>query len=316
MRSGHVATTTALRGSGAVPGSRHSCGRTGACPAPPGYTVQEWVVERECVALARALGPDGRQVALKLACGPGPTVHTELLRHEHQVLQVLDGCPHTPPVHAFGTHDSRGSCGVFLATGWVPGIALADLYRQAGGLLDQDTALGADLFAETATAVAEAFVSIHRHGVAHGDVSPRNILLTATGDAALIDFESARTPTAAPAGPARRTRTFCPPRPRTAGEGRGTGAGFSGAAAFDQYGVAATLLWLLTGQAPQDHSATGGPDLSWAAARWPRLPAVFTTALAPGAGERFPSTEAFAHALADALHQSPGPAPTGPTTPS
>ena len=158
----------------------------------------------------------------------------DALRAEGRMLAQLD---HSGLVRVFeiGIHDDRP----FLVLDYVPGRNLEQIYA------DQRPTpqIAAQLIAEVARVVAYA----HQHGVVHGDVTPRNILIDGHGRARLIDFGLSKIQDAwrEDVGPTGGTPAFLPPE-AAFGEGRhGTSI-----PAGDVFGLGATLYWLLTGEPP------------------------------------------------------------------
>ncbi len=95
----------------------------------------------------------------------------DLVRHDH-ILR-------THEVHAL----ADGSVAVVLDL--ADGGTLARLVASRGRLRPGETTT-------VCTPIATALAALHRAGVVHGDVSPRNILLTRQGRPMLADFEAAR----------------------------------------------------------------------------------------------------------------------------
>jgi len=123
-----------------------------------------------------------RRVAL--GGGAGTVIHKEPLgadsdqrrRHETAILRRLAG---VPGVAQLATAVAVPEVIVLEDLGGSP---LRDLAPVAGPAL-------VDLALRVATVVA----AVHRRGVVHKDISPANVVLTADGGAALIDFELATT---------------------------------------------------------------------------------------------------------------------------
>ncbi|RSM63943.1 ATPase [Actinoplanes sp. ATCC 53533] len=123
-----------------------------------------------------------RRVALGGAAGT--VIHKEPIgadsdqrrRHETAILRRLAG---VPGVAQLGTAVAAPEVIVLEDLGGSP---LRDLSPVAGPAL-------VDLALRVATVVA----AVHRRGVVHKDISPANVVLTADGRAALIDFELATT---------------------------------------------------------------------------------------------------------------------------
>ncbi|HYL10606.1 MAG TPA: protein kinase [Candidatus Acidoferrales bacterium] len=88
--------------------------------------------------------------------------------------------PHIGVVHDFDTQDGAD----FLVMEYIPGNTLAE--RLAGGALPEKETIA--LGAQIASALEEA----HDHGVVHRDLKPGNVMLTAKGQAKVLDFGLAK----------------------------------------------------------------------------------------------------------------------------
>ncbi|WP_207957337.1 serine/threonine-protein kinase [Streptomyces sp. YIM 98790] len=75
--------------------------------------------------------------------------------------------------------DVRGSV-LWLATGYVPGLSLAEAVRRHGPLPPSSVLL-------LAAGIAEALQAVHAAGIVHRDLKPANVMLTADGPR-VIDF--------------------------------------------------------------------------------------------------------------------------------
>ena len=167
----------------------------------------------------------------------------------------------------------------------------------SGGTLAERVAAGALTPAETVALgirLARGLAYMHARMVVHRDLKPRNIGLTATGDAKLLDFGLA-TLTATPRGGFVGTRAYAPP------EGL-DGAPASPAA--DRWALAVVMLEALNGEnrlagaagrrlIAVEHGGLESPSL----AASPALRAFFSRALAPRPSARFQTTDEFLHAL-------------------
>jgi hypothetical protein len=156
-------------------------------------------------------------------------------------------------------------------------------------------------------AIAEALAHAHDRGVVHRDVSPGNLILTARGEAKLLDLGIARAAQGS-AGGSVSTSVHGTPAYVAPEQARG---GPTDQRA-DLYALGVVLSELLTGDAP---TASGG----WAAERprvvaaaGERFAAVLDRCRAFDPGERYPRAERLAedlHALAATLPPAPLPVP-------
>jgi serine/threonine-protein kinase len=248
------------------------------------------------VYLARAA--DGGWAALKIARIGCERAMAAALAHEAAILEHLDGDA-APRLLSAGIAGDRP----FLATAWCPGTGLLEAAadEDAGGRL------------ALADAVLAAYSTVHRRGVLHGDVHPRNVLVDGDRRATLIDFGIARglLPIAGAGDPPRggidlfmepehaiARRSGHPPPPlSTAGE---------------QYAVAAMLHMLFAGAHTHDFSLEEPAMLRQLAEDPPatfehrgvhglhEVEAVLGRALAKQPQARFASIDALRHALAGA----------------
>jgi serine/threonine-protein kinase len=210
---------------------------------PHGATLGTW---RPVALLGRggtaevwhAVARDRREAALKLPKREWreSAAASALLSREHEVLRSV-ASPHLVAPYELVEDD-----GV---------TALALEYLPHGDLVPLLGAPPAQWLHAFRSVVA-ALTDLERHGLAHGDVKPRNVLFAADGSARLIDLTSAR-PLDAPAAAA--TAAYGLPAP-----------GRARARAADNFALAVLLFELLTARLPY--------GLDGAAANSPELPAV------------------------------------------
>jgi TolB-like protein len=140
----------------------------------------------------------GRHVALKLLptdLEASPDA-LERFRREAELISSLNH-PHICTLHDLGEHEGRR----FLVFELVDGQTLRQ--RLGHGPIPVDEALA------IAVDIADALDAAHGRGIVHRDVKPGNIMLTARGDAKLLDFGIAKRdwPTASAAGETRAAVT-------------------------------------------------------------------------------------------------------------
>jgi len=206
----------------------------------------------------------------------------------------------------------------FLLLEWCSGI---DAARAAGEAreLGGDGETGRAAILALCRDVARAYAWLHRQGVLHCDVHPRNVLVAAGGVVRLIDFGLAAwrgAPAALPPAARGGVAFYCEPEYAAAvREGRPPPAA---TAAGEQYAVAALLYLLAAGAHYLDFSleretmlgqiATGAPRpfAERGMAAWPELEEVLGRALAKVPEDRFASLDALADAL-DAVPDAAAP---------
>lgn len=221
---------------------------------------------------------DGRAVAVKRArCGVAGAAAA--LRREARVLGAARHVALVPVLDFVDDPDEPA-----LVLGWADGGSLADLL--ADGPVDDEVVL------HVIRPVAGALEALHRAGMAHLDVSPRNILLAAAGPV-LID----------PAPPGAGTPGYTDPS---------MAGGGPPSARSDVFGLAGCAHLALTGRSPR----TGG-GAAVGLLLTPALAATLAAALHPDPRERPATPSAFVDQLEAALrpvavtrgrgeHQAPG----------
>jgi len=248
------------------------------------------------VYLAREVRLD-RLVAIKLL-PPELAAHAALrerfLREARMAARLSQ--PNIIPIYAV---DEVGDY-VFYVMAYVNGETLAHRIATRGPM---PAAEAARILREVAWALAYA----HAQGVVHRDVKPENILLEqGTGRALVADFGIARLAQASGGtgvGEVLGTPDFMSPE-------QASGEVVDGRS--DLYSLGVVGYYLLSGKLPFEgpnaaaimakHLTVAAPATTTVAPAVPRaLAQAIDRCLAKDPGERFPSSEAFAEALSDAL---------------
>ncbi len=279
-----------------------------------GESVGEWTIVRcvqslEDTELYLVSSGNGQWGALKIA-RPGDAAAERMLQNEMELLGGND-VTSLPELLASGLWRERS----FLVTEWIFGInaesAAAEI--RAGGDPDSRPQLHA-----LGTAILEAYSGLHEHGLLHGDIHPRNLLVDRHGRVTILDLGlSARADQAhhtlrggigfyfEPEF-ARASLDNLPPPPAT----------FAG----EQYALAAMLYLLVTGSRTQDFKleriemlnqiANGSmvPFAQRGIEPWPALEQALCRALSRDPAARYPSTREFANAWRTARPTDPPPA--------
>jgi eukaryotic-like serine/threonine-protein kinase len=254
------------------------------------------------VYLARS--GDGSFAALKVTRPSlGAVVESQFAR-EAAALRRLDGFV-APRLLAEGRANDR----YFLSVAWFPGV---DVFTASTRLRRQEEPAALRELVALAVSVAQAYASLHEHGLWHGDVHPRNALVDAGGVINLLDFGLAVLPEPSldPRVPRRGVDFNTEPEvARALLDGRPTP---QLTPAGEQYSVAALVYLLLTGSWTQQFSLEKREMLRQLAHGEPRafaehgitgLPAieqVVRRSLALEEGLRFQSMRAFSEAVAAA----------------
>jgi serine/threonine-protein kinase len=271
-------------------------------PLDPGADVDGWIVTRclqslEDSEVYQVRDGEGRWGAMKIA-KPGHDAVKAWLDVE---AKLLSNCTIAclPRLLAASLTRERP----YLVTEWIAGVdaemASEGIRRDGGPRARLELhALG--------SAILEAYAALHEHGLVHGDVHPRNILVDRYRRVALIDFGHAvRVGDAVAAGRAGVSFFFEPEFADAALRGvPPPEASLRG----EQYSVAALLYLLLTGSHTHDFPlerqamlaklAQGGM-VEFVARRlepWPEIESLLARALSADPGDRCSSTRQFADA--------------------
>ncbi len=122
------------------------------------------------------------EVALKVLNPPSdPTLSLgDAIRHEIKLARAIT---HTNVVHVHDFGEAHGRR--FLTMEYVPGTTLRELLSQRGAF---ELAPGLQI----AKQLCRGLSAVHRAGIIHGDLKPRNVMVMWSGIAKLMDFGVAR----------------------------------------------------------------------------------------------------------------------------
>jgi serine/threonine-protein kinase len=265
-----------------------------------GFEVVECIQGLEDTELYQVRAADGTTVALKIERPVAAGRSGGAFEREAAILEHLAG-EGAPRLIGQGEVDGRR----YLAIEWYRG---ADAYTAAEEPRRRGDRAG---LVALAAAIAGAYARLHERGVIHGDVHPRNVLVSAAGEARLIDFGIARWEGLSGDVPrAWRGGIAFYFEPEYAVPARAGERPPDASAAGDQYSLAALLYQLLTGAQYRDFSLEKDkmlrqiaeePPLPFAergTPPWPGMEEVVARAMAKAPEDRFPSMAALAEALA------------------
>ena len=244
-----------------------------------------------------------RPVAIK-ALHPGPEHDPRTLARFYQEARAVAGLRHPNVVAAVDAGEEPAGVGG-------PPVPYFVMELVAGTDLDRLVARGplaVPVACHVAHQVADALLEAHRFGLVHRDIKPSNVLVTADGQAKLLDFGLARLVDSTDArithtGAALGTVGYMAPE-----QARNARAADARA---DVFGLGCTLYFALTGFAPFDNpfAAAAAVRPSAAAVR-PEVPAGLDAAIgrmmAADPGHRYPTAEAVMRALLPYLPTNPG----------
>jgi serine/threonine-protein kinase len=144
------------------------------------YRVQQMVSRLDDTEIYLVRTPSGELAALKIATSNFAREMTTVLAHEATLLRRLSGIC-TPGLIGSGTVDRRS----YIVSTWTDGdwvnVAADNLrakYRSAA--IPELLAL--------CCRIAQVYSRLHAAGILHGDVSPKNLLVGASGEVTLIDL--------------------------------------------------------------------------------------------------------------------------------
>ena len=146
------------------------------------YLLSEAIGAGSVGVVYRAVGPDGRVVALKVLRRELAGSELYRRRFEHEI-RVARGLRHRNLVPVLDHGEAHGV--PYLASQFVPG-------RSLGHRLASDGALTVDQALRVTADVAAGLGALHGKRLVHRDVKPANILLAEDGKALLTDFGLAK----------------------------------------------------------------------------------------------------------------------------
>jgi serine/threonine protein kinase len=236
----------------------------------------------------------GERVALKrlAVANVDEWKRIELFEREARVLERLQH-PAIPRYIEHFTVEGPEGPALYLAEEIVVGQSLAEIVRSGAAPLEE---MEIRLIAEELLRVLD-YLGRLVPPVIHRDIKPENVLRRADGSIALVDFGAARADVARPEGGSTTVGTYGYMAPEQLHG--------DASPATDIYGLACTLLFLLTGRSPTelprkklriDVEAAARGKVTPPFARW------LEKALEPAPEDRFVS----AHAALGALRGLPG----------
>ncbi len=246
---------------------------------------------------------DGEEAALKLARAGYAASVRRMFEREAAVLQRLDGKVN-PRLLASGEFEENPYLIIEWCVGVNASVAAHELRRKSG------EAERAELL-NLCLVLLEAYAHLHAQGVIHSDVHPRNVLIGPNNEVKIIDYGLARLDDlSSPLRKARRggVHHYFEPEfaaARTAGKHPQPSS-----MAGEQYGLAAMLYQLITGQDYLDFAAEKEkafrqimeeaplPFSRRGVSPWPEAEELLGRALSKQPKERFLSVAEFARKLA------------------
>lgn len=259
-----------------------------------GDTVGRWEVLEplqivEDTEVYRVKSPDGVEAALKRVHPDAEPWVLAALRNEVRILERLKG--ETAPTPLENVTEGKDP---YLVISWCEGtpvMSVASRLRRPWSIEARRDV------AEICVAVLDAYVDLHRQGVIHGDVHPRNLLFAGEEKRVhVVDFGLGQiTPEAEQTFPGGGVSAFFTPEYAAATLANEKAPAPPATAASEQYSLAALLYSLLTGE-HYLHQVLEGKR--WLEAVCTQPPRAFTRLA-------LPSSPAFESVLARALAKEP-----------
>jgi eukaryotic-like serine/threonine-protein kinase len=124
---------------------------------------------------------DDRTAALKIARPNAGGTINRLLSNEANLLRCAAGAPAPALFETGELNDGRG----YVVIEWFEGDDALTVAQKLAASGESDPT---HRVAELCATILDAYAALHERGVIHGDVHPGNILVSATGEARIIDF--------------------------------------------------------------------------------------------------------------------------------
>jgi eukaryotic-like serine/threonine-protein kinase len=264
------------------------------------FEVVRCVQALEGGSVYEATAADGCRVAVKVGTDDERFAVRDALAREAAVLRRLAG-PRFCRLVADGSAGDRP----FLAVEWRDGERLEPFAQRMRAPWGAD---GDGSLLDAAISVTEGYAVLHRQGVVHGDVHPKNVLIT-DGTATLIDFAFSVVVGDEELGTAPRAGLFGFYEPEWAGARLARRPAPPASFESDQYGVAILVYLMLTGHGylpVRVDKRTALRDVATAAPlpfdvhgvrRWPAVERTLAKALSKDPADRFGSLDEMAGAL-------------------
>ncbi|WP_067805279.1 lanthionine synthetase LanC family protein [Nocardia beijingensis] len=248
LETSYPALTT-LRAEGILVPAASASAEPIAASLPAGTPIGAGTVVASVKVLAdtevyRIHMPGRRGAALKIAGAVATAAVEAGLAHEARILGLA--VPSTPTLLAHDVLERRR----YLVMEWCYG---GDLFEAAAVARRLGSRAAPELL-DLAARVLDAYADLHEHGILHGDVHPRNVLVGPSNEITVLDFGLAAAPAHAMRSPLRRGGIDLYHEPELAL------ALLAGAPepplteVGEQYSIAALLYFVLTGAHTHDFS--------------------------------------------------------------
>lgn len=123
---------------------------------------------------------------MKTVCADASPKALARIRNEEAALRRLEDVAFVPRLlEAGATGPLR-----FVASEWRSGVTVHELMRHLAASTAVESAAGAECLERLVLRLGSAFRRLHGHGIVHGDITSRNVLISDTG-ITILDFESA-----------------------------------------------------------------------------------------------------------------------------